>query len=96
MEITFSATLERHQHGRAMITLVGVPDDESDLLNDLPVPRGGFGSIAVTAQVGNATWRTSVFPDKSRFLLLIARKLVIAENLEVDQPVTVMLNIIGL
>lgn len=96
MELTFTAPLERHAHGRAMITLVGVPDDESDLLNDLPVPRGGFGSIAVHATVGKTVWRTSVFPDKERFLLLIARKLTMAEGLEVGAGVTVTLNVIGL
>lgn len=27
--------------------------------------RGGFGSVRVEAAIGNVTWRTSVFPQKS-------------------------------
>ena len=27
--------------------------------------RGGFGSVRVEARIGDVTWRTSVFPQKS-------------------------------
>ena len=93
MQITFTAPLESHPHGRATILLVTVPDDESDLLSDLPVQRGGFGSIPCTARIGATSWRTSVFPDKSNYLLLIARKRAVAEELEVGEPVTVHLDL---
>jgi len=95
MEIQFTAHLEQHAHGRASILLVNVPDDESDLLNSLPIPRGGFGSIKVDAAVGGTIWRTSVFPSRENFLLLIARKLAEAEGLAVGSPVQVLLTPVG-
>jgi uncharacterized protein DUF1905 len=32
--------------------------------------RGGFGSVKVEATIGDVTWRTSVFPQKSGGYLL--------------------------
>lgn len=95
MEIRFSAPLEQVAHGRATILLVRLPDDESDLLNSLLLPRGGFASIKVDATVGDSAWRTSVFPDRENFLLLIARKRVEAEALSVGKAVTVTLRPVG-
>jgi len=95
MEITFSAPLEQVPHGRATILLVRLPDDESDLLNSLPLPRGGFASIKVDAIIGDSAWRTSVFPDRDNFLLLIARKRVEAESLAVGKAVAVRLRPVG-
>ena len=50
---------------------ITVPEEEAveirahSLLN-----RGGFGSVKVEASVGDVTWRTSVFPQKSGGYLL--------------------------
>lgn len=95
MRLTFTAALEEHAHGRATILLVHVPDDESDLLLDLPVMRGGFGSVKVDATIGGTTWRTSVFPDKRGYLLLVARKVARAEGLAVGAPVAVTLAVVA-
>ena len=81
------------RHGRALIHLVTLPDETSDFLNDLPLARGGFGSIKVEAGVGTTTWKTSVFPDGETFLLLIAKKLILKENLEVGKLIEVTLEI---
>jgi hypothetical protein len=32
--------------------------------------RGGFGSVRVEATIGDVTWRTSVFPQKSGGFIL--------------------------
>ena len=37
-------------------------------------PRNSFGSIRVEATIGATTWRTSLFPDKSRRSLLLPVK----------------------
>lgn len=95
MRLEFTSTLEEHAHGRATILLVHVPDDESDLLLDLPVMRGGFGSVKVDATIGRTTWRTSVFPDKNGYLLLVARRLAKAERLAVGAPVEVALAVVA-
>ena len=35
--------------------------------------RGGFGSVRVEARIGDVTWRTSVFPQKSGGYLLTVK-----------------------
>ena len=36
--------------------------------------RGGFGSVRVEARIGDTTWRTSVFPQKSGGYILPVKK----------------------
>lgn len=38
------------------------------------VRRGGFGSVKVEARIGEVTWRTSVFPQKSGGYILPVKK----------------------
>jgi len=93
MQVSFSAPVERQAHGRATIHLVTLPDDEADLLASLGVPRGGFGSIKVNASIGDTTWRTSIFPTSDTFILLVARKLLAVEQIEVGDEVMVALEV---
>jgi len=94
MQVTFTAPVERHAHGRATIHLVTLPDDEADLLASLGIPRGGFGSIKVNATIGDTSWRTSIFPTSDTFILLVSRKLLAAEQIDVTDEVTVRLNVV--
>jgi len=89
--IKFVADLEMIEDGAGTYLLVRVPDEQSDELEDLSVQRGGFASIKVDATIGSSTWRTSVFPSKNGFILLVRRKLADAESLEVGEPVQVEL-----
>ncbi len=43
----------------------------------------GFGSIKVTARIGDTEWKTSVFPQakQSEWILLISKKVMRAEGL---------------
>jgi len=93
MQLVFDAPLICAEHGRAIIHLVYLPDDISDILNDLPLARHGFQSIKVVAGVGATTWPTSLFPSGANFLLLIARKVIMREGLAVGFPVEVTLDI---
>lgn len=45
--------------------------------------RAGFGSIKVTARIGETAWKTSVFPQRkqSEWILLVSKKVMRAENL---------------
>ncbi|MCL2090654.1 MAG: DUF1905 domain-containing protein [Micrococcales bacterium] len=91
VRVRFSAPLQALPHGRATYLVVRLPEDESDLVDDLPVPRVGFQGVRVEATIGTTTWKTTVFPDKEGFLLLVARKIAAAEALVVGEPVDVTL-----
>lgn len=57
--------------------------------------RRGFGSVKLTARVGNTAWRTSAFPQKgsTEWILLIARKVMRAEDLSEGDPVALELKL---
>lgn len=46
---------------------LSIPDDQADELraHRFAGPRRGFGSVRVEARIGDVSWRTSVFPQKS-------------------------------
>ncbi|MCL2467380.1 MAG: DUF1905 domain-containing protein [Micrococcales bacterium] len=92
--VRFTALLESLTHGRSTYLVIRVPADESDLIDDLPVLRVGFQGVRVEATIGQTTWRTTVFPDKTGFLLLVARKRATAETLTVGDPVDVTLTVL--
>lgn len=57
--------------------------------------RRGFGSVKVMAQIGDTRWKTSVFPSKSgEWWLLISKKVMRAEELAVDDELTVEFELI--
>lgn len=91
VRVRFSALLEALPHGRATYLVVRLPEEESDLVDDLPVQRVGFQGVKVEVTVGATTWKTTVFPDKEGFLLLVARKVAADEGLVVGEPVDVTL-----
>ncbi len=94
MNVDFIAELTSSLHGGSHYLHLSVPQDESAFLRDLPIPHGGFGSIRVDATIGRTTWRTSVFPDRDRYLLLVSKRLARAEGLDVGEPVPVNLEVV--
>jgi hypothetical protein len=64
-----------------------------DLADDIRarVVRTGFGSVRVTATIGDTTWATSVFPEKASgsYVLPVKKAVRQSEGLEVDTTVTV-------
>ncbi|NVE95990.1 DUF1905 domain-containing protein [Altererythrobacter lutimaris] len=62
----------------------------------------GFGSVKVIARIGDTEWKTSVFPmnmdDMSRrsknWTLLISKKVMRSEGLEVGDPVPICLELL--
>ena len=74
-----------------------VPPDESDDLYELPLVKGGFGSIKVNVQVGETKWSTSVFPsDKLKgYMLPLKAAVRKAENITEGSPVRVTLTPVG-
>lgn len=43
---------------------VSVPAEDSEEIHDLVPRRPGFGSVRVTAEIGETSWKTSIFPSK--------------------------------
>jgi hypothetical protein len=56
---------------------------------------GGFGSVRVTARIGDTEWRTSLFPHRESggFLLPLKAEVRRREGIGPGQPVTVDLTI---
>ena len=58
--------------------------------------RNAFGSIRVEARIGATTWRTSLFPDKTRgsLLLPVKRQVRSIEDISDGSPCDVALSIV--
>ena len=55
-------------------------------------PRRGFGSVRVRATIGQTTWDTSIFPDKTRgYVLPVKAKVRKKEGVGEGDTVTVTL-----
>lgn len=53
----------------------------------------GWGSLPVSATVGNSTWKTSIFTDKATYLLPIKSQIRKAENIKEGDTLTIELEI---
>jgi uncharacterized protein DUF1905 len=72
-----------------------VPEDETEEIGLRAGPPHGFGSVRVEASIGGSTWRTSVFPDKTRgFVLPVKRAVRRAESLDIGDSALVRLTLI--
>ena len=73
---TFEAELYLWKDDGSWVFL-SVPLDVSEEIVDIVPDRRGFGSVPVGVQIGDTTWRTSVFPDtKSGCFVLPIKKAV--------------------
>lgn len=103
MTETVQATLplQRWQGEKATYHLVTFAGDAAEALSGHAImqklefgKRGGFGSIKVTARIGDTAWKTSVFPQarQSEWILLVSKKVMRAEGIapgdEIDVSVT--------
>ena len=72
-----------------------VPEEVADEIEDMPMNRGGFGSVRVEVTIGSSTWRTSLFPSKEigSFVLPLKKPVRAAEGLGVGDVCSVRLRI---
>jgi hypothetical protein len=57
--------------------------------------RGGFGSVRVEATIGDITWRTSVFPQKTGgYILPVKAEVRRRANIAAGDDVTISLELI--
>src|SRR4051812_48761864 len=91
---TFEAELWSSETVAAWVfaTLSAALGEDLRLLSGPPV---GFGSVRVEVSVGSSTWRTSVFPDKSRGYVLPVKSAVRrSESLEVGDRTELRLRLV--
>ncbi|MEM6586413.1 MAG: DUF1905 domain-containing protein [Pseudomonadota bacterium] len=100
--VTATLPLQRWQGDRGTYHLVTFSGDEAEaltthaLLQKLEFGRArGFGSIKLTARIGETEWRTSVFPQRnsSEWVLLVSKKVMRAENIGVGDSIEVTLSL---
>ena len=81
--------------GTASWVFVTVPEDETEEIRLRSGPPRGFGSVRVEVTIGASTWRTSVFPDKTRgFVLPVKKQVRRAESLDVGDSTRLTLRLV--
>lgn len=89
---TFQAPLWRWD-GPSAWFFVSLPEPVADDIADAAqtMPRAGFGSVRITAQIGSSAWDTSVFPDKGRgtYLLPVKKAVRTAHGIDEGDDVTI-------
>ena len=93
MEFEFSGPLW-FWRGPAPWYFVTIPDGYSQ---DIKTISGfvtyGWGVIPVTVRIGKTEWKTSLFPKDGRYIVPIRASVRKAENLDLDDEVTILLSI---
>ncbi|WP_344216371.1 DUF1905 domain-containing protein [Kribbella sancticallisti] len=80
--------------GPAPWYFVTVPDEPSaDLEATSANVTYGWGMIPVTAQIGDTTWTTSLFPKDGLYIVPIKANIRKAESLEVGDTIKVQLTV---
>ena len=59
-----------------------LPPDVADEIEDMPISRGGFGSLRVQVTIGSSSWGTSIFPSKELGSFLLPLKKPVRETEE--------------
>jgi hypothetical protein len=91
MMVEFSGSLWFWK-GPAPFHFVTVPEDESAEIHEVAAALTyGWGMVPVTAKLGETEWTTSLFPKDGGYIVPIKDVVRRAEELSVDDPVTVRL-----
>ncbi|MEM7781238.1 MAG: DUF1905 domain-containing protein [Pseudomonadota bacterium] len=97
-EVTAALPLTRWQGDRGTYHLVTFNGTEAEalsahaLMHRLEFGHGrGFGSVKVTARIGDTSWRSSVFPQKkqSEWVLLVSKRVMKAEGLDAGDTIDI-------
>ncbi len=97
MEFSFSSPVTRWDSRVDSWFFVHVPVDQSEEIASLPLPRRGFGSLRVRAQIGDTTWTTSIFPGKDgRYALGLKRAVRDSEHIEEGDTVSADIELLDL
>lgn len=93
MELEFSGPVW-FWRGPSPFHFVTVPEAESAQIQAMAaVVTYGWGMIPVTARIGSTVWTTSLFPKDGGYALPVKAAVRRAEQVEVDEVVTLQLTI---
>jgi hypothetical protein len=94
LTVRFTGALWRWQ-GDAPWHFLTVPPEVSDDVREAAGAPVAFGSVRVTVTVGGTTWSTSLFPHKESggYLLPVKKDVRVREDLQVGEPVDVLLEL---
>jgi Domain of unknown function (DUF1905) len=93
MHFEFSGDLW-YWKGPSPFHFISVPEDECvELAAAAALVTYGWGMIPVTAQIGDTTWTTSLFPKDGRYIVPVKQLVQRAEGLEVGDAVTIELTV---
>lgn len=93
MVLQFSGALF-HWAGPSPFHFVTVPDTEAQMLRDLSrLVTYGWGMIPVRAQIGDTTFKPSLFPKDGGYLLPVKDSVRRAEQLQPGDIVTAHLDV---
>ena len=98
--IDFSAPLWIWQAKKGAWNFLTLPPEESGAVRMFSaqgdVPRRGFGSVRVAAQIGESRWKTSVFLSKAQggYILPVKKSVRKAESLKAGDTADVSLEIL--
>jgi hypothetical protein len=78
--------------GPSPFYFITVPTDQSQAIKSISsILTYGWGVIPTTGRIGNTVFQTSLFPKNGHYLVPIKNSVRDAENLDVDDEVTVRL-----
>ncbi|MGP8009027.1 MAG: DUF1905 domain-containing protein [Acidimicrobiales bacterium] len=93
MRLTFNGEIW-FWRGPSPFHFVTVPEDESEELHAISsLVTYGWGVIPVTAQIGQTSWDTSLFPKDRGYLVPIKASVRTAEGLHLGDDVRVTLKV---
>ena len=93
MELQFDGEVI-HWRGPSPYHFVPLPEEEADTIESMKAMLTyGWGVIPVTAQIGDTTFTTSLFPKDGGYLLPVKDKVRKAEALDLGDQVSVLLTL---
>ena len=101
--LTLTTPLKCWRGEKAVYHLVSIEGDEAEQISAHALmqrlefgARRGFGSVKVSARIGDTEWKTSVFPQgkSTEWILLVSKKVRRAEDLAEGDPVELKLELL--
>jgi len=87
---SFTADLWAHGEEPGSWHFVTLPADVAEEIREEVGPRPGFGSVRVSARLGETRWETSLFPEAGGSMVLPVKKAVrVAEGVEAGDACTI-------